>query len=437
LPPHEIDAEQAVLGACLIDRETIISLSTRLEPSDFYRAAHQAIWAAMVALFERRVPIDLLLLAAELRDRGTLGDAGGEAYLAELIAATPTAVHAGYYAGRVREAAVRRRLLTAARAIGEAAMDRGLSIEEVTARSTEALTEAAMARMGTEYRAMAEIAERVFDALGQPAVRPIETGIYPLDRIIGGLRRGELTIVAARPSVGKTALAVQIANAVSLRGTPVGFLSLEMHEAGLASRFLALNSGVDMYAYQLAGGNEAETSAVMRAFAQLAERPLYISDAPDMSLSSVVGRARRMHAERGIAVLIVDYLQLVTVPSGQGRRRPENRVQEMTLVSGEMKRLARELDVAVLALAQLSRAVERRTPPRPILSDLRESGSLEQDGDVIVFIHRPDQYDTSAEAGMAELIVAKHRNGPTGVGRMRFRARTAEFVSCDMWDGVE
>lgn len=426
-----------MLGACLIDREVIVGLSTRLEPVDFYRAAHQAIWAAMLALFERRVPIDLLLLAAELRDRGTLGDAGGEAYLAELVAATPTAVHAGYYAGRVREAAVRRRLLAAARAIGEAALDRGLSIEEVTTRSTEALTEAAMARMGTEYRAMAEIAETVFDRLGQPAVRPIETGIYPLDRIIGGMRRGELTIVAARPSVGKTALAVQIANAVSLRGTPVGFLSLEMQEAALAARFLALNSGVDMYAYQLAGGTEAETNAVMRAFAQLAERPLYISDAPDMTLSSVVGRARRMHAERGIAVLIIDYLQLVTVPSGQGRRRPENRVQEMTLVSGEMKRLARELDVAVLALAQLSRAVERRTPPRPILSDLRESGSLEQDGDVIVFIHRPDQYDTSAAAGVAELIVAKHRNGPTGIGRMRFRARTAEFVSCDMWDGVE
>lgn len=432
--PYDLDAEQAVLGACLIDREVVIALSTQLEPADFWRPAHQAIWRSMLSLFQRRIPIDLVLLASELRHHRELEDAGGESYLAELAAATPTAVHASYYADSVREAAVRRRLIEAARKITSAAFDQTLSVEALATQAGEAITTAAMARMRAEYRSMDAVMATMFDDLGKPLEQPISTGLFELDQIIGGVKRGELMVVAARPSTGKTALAVQFANSISRRGVPVGFISLEMSEAGIAKRFVAMNSGVNMHQFEVHGGASGEIERVTTAFGKLSERPIYISDTPDMGLMSVVGRARRMHAERNIAVLIVDYLQLMHVASGGGQRRPENRVQEMTMISGEIKRLGRELNIAVVALAQLSRANERREEKRPMLSDLRDSGSIEQDADVVLFIHRPDRYERNADAGIAELIVAKHRNGPTGMARVRFIDRTAEFVSLHTWD---
>lgn len=432
--PYDIDAEQAVLGACLIDREVIITLSTQLESADFWRPAHQAIWRAMLGLFQRRIPIDLVLLTTELRHQRELQDAGGEAYLAELFAATPTAVHAGYYADRVRESAVRRRLIEAARTITAAAFDQTISAEALATQAGEAITKAAMARMRAEYRSMDAVMATVFDDMGKPLEQPMSTGMFELDQIIGGLRRGELMIVAARPSVGKTALGVQFANSLARRGIPVGFISLEMSESGIAKRFIAMNSGVNMHQFENNGGAPGELERVTTAFGKLSDRPVYISDTPDMGLLSVVGRARRMHAERNIAVLIVDYLQLMHVASGGGQRRPENRVQEMTMISGEIKRLGRELNVAVVTLAQLSRANERREDKRPMLSDLRESGSLEQDADIVLFIHRPDRYDPKAAPGIAELIVSKHRNGPTGTARVRFIDRTAEFISLDAWE---
>lgn len=430
LEPHNIDAEQAVLGSCLIDRDVITRLAPYLDAGDFYRAGHGAVWRAMTALFHKRIPIDLLTIVDELRRNEFLDDAGGETYLAELIAATPTAVHAEYYAGIVREAAIRRRLIDSAKAIATVAWDEALPISDVIARADQALDDAARIRSRDGYQALEGVMQTIYQQLDEAKTRVIPTGVGPLDRIIGGVLPGQLVVIAARPGFGKSTLAGQIVEQQARWNTPVGIISLEMTDLEIGERMIALNSGVNMH--RVRSGmemTEEQRAAVSRAFGILSERPLYIDDHSNGSLHDVLARARTMYAERGIRFLVVDYLQLMHV---EGAGRGVNRTQEIGQMSAALKSLARELDIVVLCLSQLSRASEHRNPPVPMLSDLRDSGAIEQDADIVVFIHREDVYDDTVEPGTVQLIVAKHRNGPVGTRRARFIPHTSQFVS---WEG--
>lgn len=424
--PHDIDAEQAVIGACLLDREVIVRLQGKLESGDFYRATHATIWQGMVALLTKRVPIDLLTLAGEMRRAGTLDDAGGETYLSELMVATPTASHAEYYAGSVKETAIRRRLIHAANDIAGVAWDESLPMVDVVARADEAITGAARVRMRDGYRTVAEIASDVWERMGSGTTRLVPFGIPSLDARIGGMHPGQMVTIAARPGIGKTAIAVQVSNEQAKLGRPIGFITLEMTGEDITERLIALHSGVNMHRVRLGRELSAEQQNQMsRAFGVVPELPLYVDDRSNGTLHDILNRARTLHAERQIQFLVIDYVQLM----GTGGKRNQNRTQELSEITRSLKMLALELRIVVIALAQLNRESERRKPPIPMLSDLRDSGSFEQDSDIVLFIHRPDLYDDAAPKAVAELIIAKHRNGPMGVIPVQFLEYLAQFVT--------
>lgn len=427
LEPHSISGEQAVLGSCLIDRDAITRLAPYLDAGDFYRAGHADIWRAMTGLFHRRIPIDILTIVEELRRADRLDITGGEVYLAELIEATPTAVHAEYYAGIVREAAIRRRLIQSGSEIVGVAWDETLPISDVIARADEALTDASRIRSRDGYQALEGVMQTIYENIGSETARVVPTGVGPLDEIIGGFVPGQLVVPAARPGFGKSSLGGQIADHQARVGIPVGIISLEMTGLEIGERMVALNSGVNMHRVRTGMEmDEQQKSAVTRAFGMLSERPLYIDDHSNGSLHDVLARARTMYAERGIQMLIVDYLQLMHV---EGAGRGMNRTQEVAQMTAALKSLARELNIIVLCLSQLSRASERRNPPVPMLSDLRDSGGIEQDADIVIFLHREDAYSDDVPKGQTLIIVAKHRNGPVGMRRALFVPHTSQFVS--------
>lgn len=427
--PYDLNAEQAVLGSCLINRDVVVRLAPYLEPDDFQIYPHTLIWRAMLRMYERREPIDGTLLASELRRTGALLEIPeGEAYLAELYLATPTDVHADYYAGHVRDAAIRRRLIQSANEIATVAYNESLPLVDVIARADEALHAAARIRTREGFRSMHDIVEDAYENLDQPREPGLALGLTELDALIGGVRRGQLVIPAARPSIGKSALAIQAGLAVARHGEAVGIVSLEMTTEEIVDRIAGISAGVNMHAVR-SGAAEADMTRVIAMLGKLSEIPLYIDDRSNGTLTDVLARARMLFAEKGIRVLIVDYIQLITAGSTAGQRRPGNRTEEVSMVSRALKTLARELNITVVALSQLSRAMETRSDPTPQLSDLRESGSLEQDADIVVFIHRPDKYHDNAEANVAQLIVAKHRNGPVGMVKMVFDAEHSMFTS--------
>jgi replicative DNA helicase len=427
--PHDIDAEMAVLGSCLLDRDVIVRLQGQLEASDFYRQPHTLIWRSMLALLSRRVPIDLLTLAGEMRRAGTIDDAGGETYLTELVGNTPTAVHAEYYAGTVKECSIRRRLIAAANEIATVAWDEALPMDDVVTRADEAITTAARVRTRGGYRSVKEIASDVWERIGSGETRLIPLGLSPLDQRIGGCQPGQMVTVAARPGIGKTALAAQIANEQAKRRRPVGLITLEMTSEDVVERLVSLNSGVNMHRVRLGMTlTDEQTQQMSRGFGIVGELSIHIDDRSSGTLHDVLNRARTMHAERGIQFLIIDYVQLM----GNGSKRNNNRAQELSEITRALKVLALELRIVVIALAQLNRDLEHRKPPVPMLSDLKDSGSFEQDSDIVIFIHRPDLYDDKEPPSVAELIVAKHRNGPIGTVRMEFVEHATQFVS---WGG--
>lgn len=427
IEPHNIDAEQSVIGSCLLDRDIIVRLAPQLSATDFLRDAHRVIWDGMTALYIGRVPIDMVTLSDELRRAGVLDRAGGESYLAELMAATPTAYHAEYYAGIVREASVRRRLIAASKAIAGAAWDEALDLTDVLTRAEKAVDAAASAAGRTEYLSLGDVMTALYQNLDNPTARVTPTGVVPLDRVIGGVLPGQLVVVAARPGSGKTALAVQIGNQQARRGTAVGFISLEMDAGEVGERLIAMHSGVNMH--RVRSGlemTEPQRAAVSRAFGVTSDLPFYFPTSVSNRYQDVIAAARSLHERRQVGLLVVDYLQLMHV---DGAGRGVNRTQEVGQMSAGLKSLARELGITVLCISQLSRASENRNPPVPVLSDLRDSGSIEQDADIVVLIHRDDLHDTTARPGAASLIVAKHRNGPVGTGHARFVPHTSQFLS--------
>ncbi|MBA2468986.1 MAG: replicative DNA helicase [Chloroflexia bacterium] len=434
LPPHNREAEQSVLGSLLIDRDAIIRVASYVKADDFYFSANGTIYQAILDLYNRREPTDFLTLSDELERRSVLDDIGGVGYLSSLLNVVPTAVHVEYYGRIVERTATLRRLIDAGTRIVGIGYQDNLEAEDALDTAEQALFTVSQRRQIKDFQPISDVLDRFFDQLdylqqNRGEVVGVPTGFSDLDKLTGGFQRSDLLIVAARPSMGKSALALGIAYGAAVQhGRKVGMFTLEMSAEQLVQRLLATETGVDSHRLRLGNIDDGEWDRISRAFGRLAEAEIYIDDSANASVMDVRSKARRLQAEQGLDLIIVDYLQLM---SG---RRTDNRVQEISEISRGLKGLARELNVPVVALSQLSRAVETRADHRPMLSDLRESGSIEQDADIVMFIYRDDKYDENSEKkGIAELIVAKHRNGPVGSVNLRFFERTARFADLELY----
>ncbi len=435
MPPQSIEAEEAVLGALLIDPDAVIRLATILRPEDFYREKHGWIYDAMLTLHERREPVDFLTVCDELERRGVLDEVGGAAFITTLINAVPTSIHAEHYAHIVERTATRRRLIGAAGQIAALAYQEADDVEEVVDHAEQVLFGVSERRISRELVPVKQVLSEYYDRIEyltrhRGELIGIPTGFVDLDKLLGGLQRSDMIILAARPSVGKTSLALSIAHnaAKEKYRKRVAFFSLEMSNEQVVQRLISAETGIDSQRLRRGEIEEAEWGRFMKATSDLAETLLFIDDTPGISALELRTKARRLHAEVGIDLLVVDYLQLM-----RGDFRAENRVQEITAISRALKGLARELNVPLLALSQLSRGVESRTDKRPILSDLRESGALEQDADVVIFIYRDEMYNENTERkNIADIIVAKHRSGPTGQVALYFKKALAKFYEAEL-----
>jgi replicative DNA helicase len=433
LAPQAIEAEQSVLGSILIDADAILRVGDFLKPADFYRSQHADIYEAMLALHGQREPIDLVTLGDELRRRDRLDGVGGPAYLTSLMNAVPTAVHAEHYGRIVERKAVLRNLIGAAgkiAAVGyeeandaEVAIDRAESILfEISQRRTDGGFQSLSILLGQAYDRLEYLHEHRGQILGVP------TGLSQLDALLGGLQPSDLIILAARPSVGKTSLALNIAQHASVReGKKVAVFSLEMSKEQLALRLLSAETGINPRPLQTGFVDETDWSKIAIVMNDMAAAPMWIDDSPALSVMELRTKARRLEAEqRGLDLVIVDYLQLM---QSSTPNKDNNRVQEVSEISRGLKQLARELKVPVVALSQLSRGVEQRGSAEPRLSDLRESGSIEQDSDVVIFLYREAEQNPESEVELIKAKVAKHRNGPIGEVPLQFRKANTRFYT--------
>ena len=432
LPPQNIEAEQSVLGSILIDRDAIVRVAGFLQAEDFYREAHRTVYQAAVDLFERREPADLVLLCDELERRGRLEQVGGAAYLTSLINLVPTAVNVEYYGHVVERTAILRRLITAGGQIAGVAYDLQHDAEQAVDKAEQILFALTQRRRAREFIPISEVLEGYFDQIdyihqhrGQTFGVP--TGFTRLDELTGGLQRSDLIVLAARPGMGKSSFAFNIAMHAALKNNiPVGIFSLEMSKDQVVQRLICSQAEIDSHRLRTGFIEESEWAKIAQAIGELSEAPIYIDDTPGISVMELRTKARRLQAEHDLGFVIVDYLQLM-----QGRRT-ENRVQEVSDISRSLKELARELNIPVLAASQLNRSVEQRPNNRPQLSDLRESGSIEQDADIVMFIYREEVRDPeTARKGLADIIVAKHRNGPTADIELAYIARQTSFKNLE------
>jgi replicative DNA helicase len=434
LPPQNIEAEEAVLGALLIDPDAIIRLASIVRPEDFYREKNGWIYDAIFTLHERREPVDYLTVCDELERRGQLNEVGGAAFMTSLINAVPTSIHAEHYSRIVERTSTRRRLIDAAGQIAGLAYQEADDVEEVVDHAEQILFGVSERRISRELVPIKQVLSEYYDRVEyltrhRGEIIGIPTGFSDMDKLLGGLQRSDMVILAARPSVGKTSLALSIAhNAAKKYGQRIAFFSLEMSNEQVVQRLISAETAIDSQRLRRGEIVDDEWGRFMKATSDLAETLFFVDDTPGISALELRTKARRLHAEVGIDLLVVDYLQLM-----RGDYRSENRVQEISAISRALKGLARELNVPVLALSQLSRGVESRTDKRPILSDLRESGALEQDADVVIFIYRDEMYNENTERkNIADVIVAKHRNGPTGTVALYFKKELAQFREAEL-----
>ena len=422
--PYDLNAERAVLGSILLDREAIIAVGDQLQPADFYLEKHAQIYAAMHTCLSRRVPPDLATISGELRRCEQLDLVGGIAFLGELVAEVPTAVHVEYYAQTVLHTATLRRLIAAGGAIVGLGYHQGLELDATLDQAEQTLFHVTQRQRGADFTPMRAVVQGFFERAQDETASPVvPTGLIDLDRRLnGGMRPGQLILLAARPGMGKSGLAMSIAYALGVgQGRGVGVVSLEMSRDELLQRLLAIHTGVDTRA--VAERVRRNDPIMIRALSEIAEAPIAIEDSAMLSVMDVRSKARRLAAAGPLDLLIVDYLQLLISDSAA-----RNRVDEVARISRQLKLLARELGCPILALSQLSRAVEGRTSKVPQLSDLRDSGSLEQDADIVVFIYREEVYDDDCAAqGIAELHIAKQRSGPLGIVPVQFDAPTTRF----------
>ncbi len=440
LPPYDQYAEEGVLGSMILDQEAVLKVAAILKPEDFFLDRNRWIYEACLELYERRVAIDQNTVAHYLALKDRLDDVGGASHLNYLVSVLPTPVHIEHYARIVQDTALLRRLIDASGRIAGMAYEGGPDAEDVLDKAEDILFRLRTGQSSRDFTSIRQVLDEYLQAAGTRTedgdVSRIMGGFPGLDSLLGGLQRSDLIILAARPSLGKTSLALNIAfNAAHKQKAKVAIFSLEMAKEELVERLLASESGVDSQHIRLDKMTPVEEERIIEASGELSELQIYIDDTPIIGVVEMRSKARRLHREQGVDFIIVDYLQLV-----QGGGYTDNRVQQMSEISRYLKIIARELNVPVLAVSQLSRAVETRTPHIPMLSDLRESGSIEQDADVVMFIYREDAYITEDDwvnryptknypRGIADIIIAKHRNGPTGQTKLFFQNRTAKFFS--------
>jgi len=442
LPPHDTEAEEATIGSLLIDPEAILKVATFLKPEDFFDETNQLIYQACFSLYQRSEVMNQITVAHELMRQNRLEQIGGAAYLSHLISIVPTSLHVEYYAQIVSRTATMRRLISAAGQIAAIGYEAGPDIEASLNKAEDILFRVRTIEASRDFVPIRDVLSQYFEEAGQPTavaqgeIAHILTGFTGVDELLGGLQRSDLVILASRPSLGKTSLALNIArNAAVNQKACVALFSLEMSREPVVQRLLAGESGVDFRHVRLGRFSESDEVRIMEASGSLSEAPLYVDDSPQLRTVDIRSKARRLHFERNIDLIIIDYLQLI-----QGDGRKETRVQELSYITRSLKMLARELNVPVLAVSQLSRAVEWRASHIPQLADLRESGTIEQDADVVLFIYRDDMYYTAEQwnkehdierepypRGIADIIVAKHRNGPLGQVKLRFVNRIVKF----------
>jgi replicative DNA helicase len=436
LPPQSIEAEQSVLGALLIDRDAVIEVAEFLRPEDFYRQAHARVYRVMLDLWERREPIDIVTVAEGLERSGDLDGIGGRAYLSSLSEQTPTAVFAAQYARIVERKAILRNLISAAGRIAGVGYEDGPDVQEAIDRAEAELFSVSERRVAAGFASLRTLLHDAFDRLDylhthRGEISGIRTGFPDLDALTAGLQPSDLVVLAARPSIGKTSLALNIAEYAAIHNTPrrtIGLFSLEMSKEQLVLRLLSSVGGIDSQRLRTGFLDELDFVGVSRAMTGLSEAPIYIDDTPNISTMELRTKARRLQAEAGLDLVIVDYLQL---RQSSTTNKEANRVQEVSEISRGLKALARELKVPVLALSQLSRQPEMRESREPRLSDLRESGSIEQDADLVIFLWKEKERsgEGEAEGELVNLRLAKHRNGPTGELKLWFRKSQTRFAS--------
>ncbi len=437
LPPQNIEAEQSVLGSLLIDRDAFTRIADILSPEDFYRKAHELIFKSMLELYEKREPIDLLSLSSRLKEKKHLKEIGGLGYLSDLMNSVPTASNAVHYAKIVNQKRVLRDLIGASHEINGLGHKESENIDELLDEAEKKIFKISQKSLVKEFQHIKihlnEAFERIDGRHKGHSARGIQTGFADLDNKLAGLQKSDLIVLAARPSLGKTSLALDIArNAAVNEKVPVGIFSLEMSHEQLIDRLISAEARVDLWRLrngQLTDeGEDNDFVRIAEALDRLSKTPIYVDDAASPNILQIRTMARRLRAEKGLELLIVDYLQLI-----QGHSRFENRTQEVSEISRSLKGLARELNIPIIAVSQLSRSPESRTDQVPKLSDLRESGAIEQDADVVLFIYREDKVKPNKEdrKNIAEIHVAKHRNGPTGKIELRFDENYVTFNNLD------
>lgn len=427
VPPHDMEAEKSVLGALLIDKDAIVKVVEFLRPKHFYKPAHEHIFNAIMTLYERREPADLVTVPNQLKKMKELENVGGVTYLTELVNVVPTAANIEAYAHLIRNDAIKRSLIAASSEIGEMAFEEA-EVEDLLDKSEQLLYSVSQDITYQEFVPIKDTLEITFERLDElskkkGALRGVPTGLKGLDRMLSGLQKENLVVLAARPSVGKTSLAINIAQHAAVEnGDGVAIFSLEMGREMLVDRMIAAQAGIDGWRIATGNLNEEDFEKYGVAAGELAEASIFIDDTPGISVLEMRTKARRIMLENKIDLIIVDYMQLVKAP------KAESRVQEVSQISQGLKNLARELKVPVLAVSQLSRAVEQRGgEKRPQLSDLRDSGSIEQDADIVMFLYRPDEEDRSN----AKLLITKHRNGPTGELDLFFKTEYTRFYEVE------
>lgn len=440
VPPHNNEAEQAVIGAIFLDPTTLITASEILRADDFYRSAHQKIFETLVRLSDQGKGIDVVTVTEELSSKKELENVGGVSYLMELASAVPTAANIGHYAKIVEEKALLRRLIHVATKIAEDGYTREDEVESLLGEAERRVMEVANRKNSSDFRHIKDVLVNTYDNIEQLQHRTgdvtgIPTGFTDLDKITAGFQRNDLIIVAARPSVGKTAFALNVAQNVAVRAREsVAIFSLEMGAEQLIMRMLCAEGNIDAQNLRTGALTPDDWNKLMIAMGTLSDSSIFIDDTPGVRISEIRAKCRRLANEQGgLGMILIDYLQLI-----QGNGKPgESRQQEVSEISRSLKALARELKVPVIALSQLSRGVEQRQDKRPMMSDLRESGSIEQDADIVAFLYRNDYYDKSDDAedkGIIEIIIAKQRNGPTDTVKLMFKKEYNKFINLDYSD---
>ncbi len=434
-PPSNLEAEQAVLGAIFLEPSSLVTASEALQPEDFYRAAHQRIYSVMLDLAERGEPVDVITLTAELRDRKQLDEVGGLGYLTELAHSAPSAANIEYYSQIVEEKSILRRLIRTATQIVSDGYQREDEVDAILNDAEKTILEVSQKKRSSEFQSIKDVLVETYDNIEllnnrEGDITGIPTGFLELDRMTAGFQRNDLIIVAARPSVGKTAFALNIAQNVAVKTDEnVAIFSLEMGAQQLVMRMLCAEGNIDAQRLRTGKLEEADWQKLTMAMGSLSNAGIYIDDTPGIKVNEIRAKCRRLQQERGLGMILIDYLQLI---QGSSSRGGENRQQEVSEISRTLKSIARELKVPVIALSQLSRGVESRQDKRPMMSDIRESGSIEQDADIVAFLYRDDYYDKESEKqNIIEIIIAKQRNGPVGTVELAFVKEYNKFVNLD------